>query len=93
MTRLGLFGGTFDPPHLGHLILAEAAREQLALDCVLWVVAGRSPLKLDREPSPVDMRIEMVEAAIAANIPARNCFSSWAKTRSAIFRAGIGRRI
>lgn len=67
MERIGVFGGTFDPPHLGHLILAEAAREQLALERVLWVVAGQSPLKLDRESSPVTLRIEMIEAAIASH--------------------------
>lgn len=65
--KLGLFGGTFDPPHLGHLILAEAARDQLSLDKVLWVVAGQSPLKQDRAISPAEIRAEMVEAAIAGN--------------------------
>lgn len=65
--RLGVFGGTFDPPHLGHLILAETAREQLALERVLWGVAGQSPLKLDRQLSPVGLRLEMVRAAIAGH--------------------------
>lgn len=67
MERIGVFGGTFDPPHLGHLILAEAAREQLGLERVLWAVAGQSPLKLDRELSPVGLRLEMVRAAIAGH--------------------------
>ncbi|MEK7440099.1 MAG: nicotinate-nucleotide adenylyltransferase [Chloroflexota bacterium] len=65
--RLGLFGGTFDPPHLGHLILADESRSQLGLEKVLWIVSGQSPLKLDRELSPVEARIEMVQAAIADN--------------------------
>ena len=65
--NLGLFGGTFDPPHLGHLILAEESRSQLNLDKVLWIVSGQSPLKLDRDLSPVEARIEMVQAAIADN--------------------------
>lgn len=65
--RLGIFGGTFDPPHLGHLILAEAAREQLGLDKVLWAVAGQSPLKLGRAISPAAVRVDMVQAAIADN--------------------------
>lgn len=65
--NIGLFGGTFDPPHLGHLILAEEAYTQLSLDRVLWIVSGQSPLKLDRELSPVEARIEMVQAAIADN--------------------------
>ncbi len=65
--RLGIFGGTFDPPHLGHLALASAALEQLKLDKVLWVVSGQSPLKLDRTLSPAESRVEMVQAAIAGN--------------------------
>jgi len=65
--KLGLFGGTFDPPHLGHLMLAEEARIQLSLERVLWLVSGQSPLKLDRPLSPVEARIEMVQAAIADN--------------------------
>ena len=65
--RLGIFGGTFDPPHFGHLALASAAHEQLKLDKVLWVVAGQSPLKLDRPLSPAESRVEMVQAAIADN--------------------------
>ena len=65
--KLGLFGGTFDPPHLGHLILAEEAYTQLSLEKILWLVSGQSPLKLDRPLSPVEARIEMVQAAIADN--------------------------
>jgi len=65
--RLGVFGGTFDPPHLGHLALASAARDQLRLDQVLWVVAGQSPLKVDRHLSPAETRAAMVQAAIADN--------------------------
>jgi len=67
--KLGLFGGTFDPPHLGHLILAEESRTRLNLDKVLWIVSGQSPLKLDRPLSPVEARIEMVQAAIVGNPP------------------------
>ena len=44
--RLGIYGGTFDPPHLGHLILAETARDSLKLDRVLFVPAGNPPLIL-----------------------------------------------
>jgi nicotinate-nucleotide adenylyltransferase len=65
VARIGIFGGTFDPPHLGHLVLAESALDQLALDQVLWVVAGQSPLKLDRPASPVALRLGLVAAAIA----------------------------
>ncbi len=62
--RLGLFGGTFDPPHNGHLRLAAAARHQLALDRVLWIVTADPPHK-DDSISPVDDRLALVAAAIA----------------------------
>src|SRR5574341_503742 len=65
--RLGIMGGTFDPPHYAHLILAEFAREQLALDRVWWVVAADPPHKKDRQLSPVNHRIEMVKRAVRMN--------------------------
>lgn len=65
--KLGIFGGTFDPPHIGHLILAEEAREQLALEKVLWVVAGQSPFKQDKPLSPPEVRAAMTRAAIGDN--------------------------
>ncbi|MBX9928763.1 MAG: adenylyltransferase/cytidyltransferase family protein, partial [Gemmatimonadaceae bacterium] len=43
--RVGLFGGTFDPPHIGHLLAATDACEQLALDRLVWVPAAQQPLK------------------------------------------------
>lgn len=58
-------GGTFDPPHYGHLRLAEAAQEQLALDRVLWIVAADPPHKQGRDITPVSDRLELVAAAIA----------------------------
>jgi nicotinate-nucleotide adenylyltransferase len=64
---IGVFGGTFDPPHLGHLILAERAAAELDLETVLWLLTPHSPLKPDDEPTPVDTRVAMVEAAIADN--------------------------
>jgi nicotinate-nucleotide adenylyltransferase len=64
--RLGLFGGTFDPIHLGHLILAEACREACALDRVWFVVAGQPPHK-PGGPSPVSDRLEMVRIAVAGH--------------------------
>lgn len=60
----GVFGGTFDPPHLGHLILADEARMSLGLERVLWVVTGDPPHKSDRLISPAELRWEMVQAAI-----------------------------
>lgn len=62
--RLGIFGGTFDPPHLGHLILAAEARYQLGLERILWVLTPNPPHKLDRELTPVETRLAMVIAAI-----------------------------
>jgi nicotinate-nucleotide adenylyltransferase len=62
--RVGLFGGSFDPIHIGHLILAREAREQLGLDRVIFIPAAISPHKLDREPAPAHARLEMVRAAV-----------------------------
>jgi nicotinate-nucleotide adenylyltransferase len=64
--RLGLFGGTFDPIHLGHLILAETCREECSLDRVWFVVAGQPPHKR-RTPSPIGDRLEMARIAIAGH--------------------------
>jgi nicotinate-nucleotide adenylyltransferase len=62
--RLGIFGGTFDPPHVGHLILAMEAYDQLHLDRVLWVLEPNPPHKAGKKLTPIDIRIEMVLAAI-----------------------------
>ncbi len=63
--RIGIFGGTFDPPHVGHLILAAEARDQLNLDRVLWVVTPNPPHKTNRTISPLDVRMDLVAAAVA----------------------------
>jgi nicotinate-nucleotide adenylyltransferase len=65
--RIGVFGGTFDPPHIGHLILAMEAGEQLALDQVLWVLTPNPPHKQGIPFSPIEQRIELVRAAIMGN--------------------------
>jgi nicotinate-nucleotide adenylyltransferase len=65
--RLGIFGGTFDPVHYGHLLLAECCREQCRLDAVWFLPAAVPPHKQDRAPTPVAQRIEMLELAIAGN--------------------------
>lgn len=63
--RLGVFGGTFDPVHVGHLAIAHAALEALGLDRVLFVIARRSPLK-ERGPVASEAeRLAMLERAIA----------------------------
>lgn len=64
--NLALYGGTFDPIHHGHLILAREALEQLALDRVFFIPAGLSPHKLARTPAPATLRRAMLAAALAA---------------------------
>lgn len=64
--RLGLFGGTFDPIHLGHLILAEQCREACRLDQIWFVVAGAPPHKLG-DRTAVIHRLEMARIAIAGH--------------------------
>jgi nicotinate-nucleotide adenylyltransferase len=63
--RLGIFGGSFDPPHVGHLIVADDAAAALGLDRVLFVPTGTHPLKQARVEAPGHLRLEMVEAATA----------------------------
>lgn len=65
--RLGVLGGTFDPVHFGHLILAEHAREQLSLDSVLFVPAGLPWRKADRAITGAEHRLEMLRLAIDDN--------------------------
>lgn len=63
--RLGVFGGTFDPVHLGHLILAEQCREQARFDRVLFIPAARPPHKLERELTSFERRVEMLALALS----------------------------
>ena len=66
-SRVGVFGGTFDPVHVGHLAIALAALESIPLDRVLFVPVRRSPLK-DRDPlANVADRVTMLQAAIAGD--------------------------
>jgi nicotinate-nucleotide adenylyltransferase len=65
--KLGVFGGTFDPIHIGHLIIAEEARVQLGLDEVMFVPAGQPWLKADRTVTDGRHRLAMVELAVASN--------------------------
>ena len=64
--RIGVFGGTFDPPHVGHLLLASDARDALRLDSLIFVPAATQPFKAHAPPaaSPQD-RLEMVRLAVA----------------------------
>lgn len=62
--KLGLFGGSFDPIHHGHLILAREALESLGLDRVILIPSGISPHKLATPPAPAELRCKMVESAL-----------------------------
>lgn len=65
--RIGIFGGSFDPIHYGHLILAEQCREQAKLDQVWFVPCARQPLKQQSAHATERQRAEMVELAIAGH--------------------------
>jgi nicotinate-nucleotide adenylyltransferase len=65
VTRVGVFGGTFDPVHVGHLAIANAALEELGLDHVYFVPARRSPLKEGGPIAGAEDRVAMLTAAIA----------------------------
>lgn len=65
--QIGLFGGTFDPPHLGHLILASEAHSQLGLDRLLWILTPDPPHKQEQVITPVEHRLAMLNLAIADN--------------------------
>ncbi len=67
MKKIGIMGGTFNPVHNGHLLIAENACEQLALDEVHFIPTGRSPHKQGQEILSGAHRLRMVELAIAGN--------------------------
>ncbi len=66
-TKIGIFGGTFDPPHIGHLILASEAAQQLQLSRLLWVLAPDPPHKQDQPITPLSHRLGMLKRTIADN--------------------------
>ena len=67
MRRIGLFGGTFDPPHVGHLVLAECARDRLGLDEVRFIPAGRPPHKRGTRVTGTAHRVAMARLAVRGN--------------------------
>jgi nicotinate-nucleotide adenylyltransferase len=67
--RIALFGGSFDPPHAGHIGIAMAAAERLDLDRVLMAPVGRQPLKRDQAHSPYEDRLVMVQLACTGHPP------------------------
>jgi len=66
-TRLGIFGGAFNPPHVGHLIVAENVREKLQLDKIIFVPTGNPPHKSNEQLIDGAMRLQMVQLAIKGN--------------------------
>jgi nicotinate-nucleotide adenylyltransferase len=65
MNRIGLFGGSFDPVHLGHLLVAQAACEEYKLDRLFFIPAAQSPFKPERVPAPAELRMRMLRLALA----------------------------
>lgn len=65
--RIGVFGGTFDPPHLGHLIVAQDAWLALGLERVVFVPAASPPHKAHRVITPAALRLELLRAAVAGD--------------------------
>ena len=65
--RLGIYGGSFDPPHVGHLLTASDACEALALDRLIWVPAGIQPLKVGQALASSAQRLAMVHRLVAGD--------------------------
>ena len=63
--RIGIFGGSFDPIHHGHVILARAAREKLGLDRIVFIPAHQSPHKTEGKPASAEDRLAMIQLATA----------------------------
>jgi nicotinate-nucleotide adenylyltransferase len=62
--RIGILGGTFDPPHVGHLVMASEACEALGLERLLWIPSAEHPFKRGRVRTPAETRLALVRAAI-----------------------------
>ena len=64
MKRLGLFGGSFDPVHRGHLLVAQAAMEELGLTRLYFILAAQSPFKPENQPAPDAVRLQLLRLAL-----------------------------
>ena len=65
MKHIGLFGGSFDPVHTGHLLLAQAAIEELGLDRLFFILAAQSPFKTENQFAPAAARMQLLRLALA----------------------------
>jgi nicotinate-nucleotide adenylyltransferase len=65
--KLGLYGGSFDPVHRGHLLVAQAAVEELGLDRIYFIPAAQSPFKLDSQHAPAASRLQLLRLALAGH--------------------------
>ncbi|HTL57271.1 MAG TPA: nicotinate (nicotinamide) nucleotide adenylyltransferase [Candidatus Limnocylindrales bacterium] len=65
MLRIGLFGGSFDPVHLGHLLVGQAAREELGLARLYFIPAAQSPFKPQQKPAAASIRLQLLRLALA----------------------------
>lgn len=68
--KLGIYGGSFDPVHLGHLLVAQAAVEELGLNRLFFVPAARSPFKPESQPAPDAVRLQLLRLALVG----KSCF-------------------
>jgi nicotinate-nucleotide adenylyltransferase len=63
--KLGIFGGSFNPVHLGHLLVAQAAMEEIGLDKLFFIPATKSPFKSNEKPAPDSIRLQLLRLALA----------------------------
>jgi nicotinate-nucleotide adenylyltransferase len=63
--KLGIYGGTFDPVHIGHLLVAQAAMEELGLDKLFFIPAAQSPFKVENQIAPAEIRLQLLRLALA----------------------------
>ena len=80
--KIGLFGGSFDPVHLGHLLVAQAAVEELGLDRLFFIPAAQSPFKPEGRPAPASARLQWLRLALAGK-------TNWEVDDQEIRRGGI----
>jgi nicotinate-nucleotide adenylyltransferase len=78
--NIGLYGGSFDPVHLGHLLVAQAAREELELDRIFFIPAAHSPFKPQSHASPANERFRLLRLAL--------CGCTWAEVDEQEIRRG-----